>query len=132
MHTVLFLLAFLVALVIYFIPAMVAGARGHYNATAIFVANLLLGWTLIGWAGSMVWAFTNLPPSAGTAAAATHSTSATVFKVILAVVAGLFILFGVMSLMPHSAGDHAMAPATSSAPAASSGVPTPADEILGK
>jgi hypothetical protein len=42
----------------YFIPAIVAGARKHHNAGAIFMLNLLLGWTLIGWVGALVWACT--------------------------------------------------------------------------
>lgn len=46
----------LVALVSYFIPTIVATSKGHKNALAIFVLNLFLGWTLIGWVGSLVWA----------------------------------------------------------------------------
>lgn len=43
-------------LVVYFYPSMVAHYRGHPNASAIGVLNLLLGWTLIGWVVAMVWA----------------------------------------------------------------------------
>jgi hypothetical protein len=46
-------------IIMYFFPAIVAGIRRHRNATAITVLNLLLGWTLIGWVVSLVWAFTN-------------------------------------------------------------------------
>jgi hypothetical protein len=52
------LLVLLVGLFFYFLPFVVALMRGHKNATAIFVLNLLLGWTLIGWVIALVWAFT--------------------------------------------------------------------------
>ncbi|WP_457302447.1 superinfection immunity protein [Phyllobacterium sp. P5_D12] len=44
--------------VAYFFPAIVAAARRQNNATAIFVLNLFLGWTLLGWVIALVWAFT--------------------------------------------------------------------------
>ena len=40
----------------YFIPTGVAGMRGHPNSVAIFVLNLFLGWTGIGWVVALVWA----------------------------------------------------------------------------
>jgi Superinfection immunity protein len=33
----------------YFLPALVACARHHHNSGMIFVLNLFLGWTLLGW-----------------------------------------------------------------------------------
>jgi len=45
-------------IVVYFIPALIAMGRHHQNAAAIFVLNLFLGWTLIGWVGSLVWSAT--------------------------------------------------------------------------
>jgi len=55
-------LAFVIAgLVAYFLPAIVARAREHQQMPAIFMLNLLLGWTLFGWAAAMVWAFTAQP-----------------------------------------------------------------------
>ena len=41
-------------LFVYFIPSIVA--RGKNRANAIFVLNLFLGWTLLGWVGALVWA----------------------------------------------------------------------------
>jgi hypothetical protein len=50
--------ALLFLLGLYFLPAIVALSRGHHQQTAIVVLNLLLGWTVIGWVGAMVWACT--------------------------------------------------------------------------
>jgi hypothetical protein len=49
----------LVLAALYFIPAFVAGCRGHRNTGAIVALNLLLGWTIIGWIGALVWACTD-------------------------------------------------------------------------
>jgi uncharacterized membrane protein YqaE (UPF0057 family) len=53
------ILVILIALVIYFLPTIVAKAKGHDNTAAIFWINLLLGATVIGWLGAMVWAVKN-------------------------------------------------------------------------
>ena len=45
------------ALFIYFLPTIIAIARKHINVLAIFVLNLLTGWTFIGWIISIVWSF---------------------------------------------------------------------------
>lgn len=45
-------------IVLYFLPTFTAYRRGHHNATAIFVLNLFLGWTCLGWIFALVWAFT--------------------------------------------------------------------------
>ncbi|MDR3134753.1 MAG: superinfection immunity protein [Deltaproteobacteria bacterium] len=45
--------------VCYFIPFLVALLRGHLNVFPIFLVNLLLGWSLIGWICAFVWAFTS-------------------------------------------------------------------------
>jgi len=47
-------------LVIYFFPAIVAGVRSHHSAGAIFVLNLLLGWTVLGWVVALVWGFASV------------------------------------------------------------------------
>ena len=46
------------AMLAYLVPAVIATARHHHNAGAIFALNLLLGWTLLGWVGALVWACT--------------------------------------------------------------------------
>lgn len=52
---------------LYFLPAVIAAARGHHQAGAIFVLDLLLGWTLLGWIVAIVWSFTatgsGVPPA---------------------------------------------------------------------
>jgi hypothetical protein len=54
--------ALIVALVLYFLPAIIASRKKKRNATAIGVLNLLLGWTVAGWIISLIWALTNDPP----------------------------------------------------------------------
>ncbi len=39
----------------YFLPSLVAFLRQHKNRLAIFLLNLLLGWTVLGWVVSLVW-----------------------------------------------------------------------------
>ena len=48
------LLLFLIGL--YFLPSII-GSR-HHNASAIFILNLFLGWTFLGWVIALVWACT--------------------------------------------------------------------------
>jgi hypothetical protein len=45
-----------VAVYFYFMPAIVAYRNGKKNFKAILILNLLLGWTVIGWVGGLVWA----------------------------------------------------------------------------
>lgn len=51
----------------YFIPTCVAGFRRHHNAFAIFLLNLFLGWTGLGWIAALIWAATRveraIPPA---------------------------------------------------------------------
>jgi hypothetical protein len=56
------ILLFIAALLLYFLPALVAERRRHPNRTSIGVLNLLLGWTLIGWVAALVWACTAIEP----------------------------------------------------------------------
>lgn len=49
---------FIVGLIVYFLPALVAATRHHHNANAILAVNLLLGWLVIGWIIALVWALT--------------------------------------------------------------------------
>ena len=40
---------------LYFLPTLIAFLRQHKNKPAIFLLNLLLGWTVLGWVVSLVW-----------------------------------------------------------------------------
>jgi hypothetical protein len=44
---------------LYFWPSTMAEKRHHRNCSAIFMLNLLLGWSFVGWVIAMVWAFTD-------------------------------------------------------------------------
>lgn len=50
-------LFFLVAPALYLLPTYEASLNKQPNLTSIFLVNLLLGWTFLGWVGAMVWAF---------------------------------------------------------------------------
>ena len=53
------LVVLLIVLGAYFFPTIVGTARKKHNAGAIFVLNLLLGWTVVGWVIALVWALTH-------------------------------------------------------------------------
>ena len=40
----------------YFLPSIVALARSKRDLLAIFLLNLFLGWSVIGWVVCLVWA----------------------------------------------------------------------------
>ena len=39
----------------YFLPLAIAFTRSHKDTLAIFLVDLLLGWTLVGWVVAIVW-----------------------------------------------------------------------------
>ena len=47
---------------LYFLPWIIAWRRNHHNTLAIFVLNLLCGWTVVGWVAALVWAVTASVP----------------------------------------------------------------------
>jgi|GEM_PF-2517917 hypothetical protein len=49
---------------IYFVPALVALFRTHPQRGPVFILNLLLGWTGIGWAAALRWALRHFEPPA--------------------------------------------------------------------
>lgn len=51
-------LVVLLGVAMYFLPSLVAIERRKQNGAAIFLLNLLLGWTLLGWVVALVWATT--------------------------------------------------------------------------
>ena len=46
----------LAALVVYFLPAIIAWNYRIRRSGAILALNFLLGWTFLGWVGAFVWA----------------------------------------------------------------------------
>jgi hypothetical protein len=50
----------------YLIPTAVAVFRRHPQKMAIIALNLLLGWSIVGWAGALVWALVKDLPAAKT------------------------------------------------------------------
>jgi hypothetical protein len=48
------LIALGVAMLIYFLPTLFASGKQHW--AGVFVVNLFLGWTLIGWVCALAWA----------------------------------------------------------------------------
>ena len=53
--TTLELLLVVLIFALYFLPTLIAFLRQHKNKLAIFLLNLLLGWTVLGWVVSLVW-----------------------------------------------------------------------------
>lgn len=65
MSIVIVLAAYLALALAYFAPAIVARRRRVTNAGSVFVVDLLLGWTLVGWVVALAMALrtSTLPPS---------------------------------------------------------------------
>lgn len=58
------LLLFVIAAGLYFLPTIVGATRKVVNVGSVFAINLLLGWTLIGWAVALAMAVRTNPPHA--------------------------------------------------------------------
>ncbi len=54
MLTILAIIA--VVFLVYFLPSLIAFARRKREANQIFLINLFLGWTVLGWITAMQWA----------------------------------------------------------------------------
>lgn len=50
------------ALLLLFLPAVIAQTRRHPNAGIIFLVNLFFGWTFVGWVVALVWACSRVAP----------------------------------------------------------------------
>lgn len=51
----------LAALFVYFIPTVIAFRKGHPKRALILLVNLLLGVTVLGYVGAMLWATAPTP-----------------------------------------------------------------------
>lgn len=59
-------LAVIVVIVLaYFLPTIVAFARGVSNSGSVLVLNLFLGWTLVGWVVALAMASRSTAPRTG-------------------------------------------------------------------
>tara|TARA_R110000868_G_scaffold281159_12_gene541550 strand:- start:1280 stop:1480 length:201 start_codon:yes stop_codon:yes gene_type:complete len=45
----------LLALVIFFLPTVIAFGKGHKYCWIILFINVVFGFTLIGWFGALIW-----------------------------------------------------------------------------
>ena len=59
MTAIIFVWIWLVSMFLYMIPTFIGCYRKHHNTLAIGMLNLLLGWTMLGWIISLIWACTN-------------------------------------------------------------------------
>lgn len=123
---------------LYFIPTMIAMSRRHVNMLPIFLLNLYLGFTILGWIAALIWAVSQTVPAAAGADVQPQAPDTPAKakmkkygKIGLAFLGGLVVLFLIaMFLTPSPApvatsGQKAAAPVTS-------GVPVPASEAFGE
>ena len=62
-------IALVVGAILYFLPAINAASRKHCSRGAIFLLNLVLGWTVVGWLWAVIWSATgNVEPKGPTPA----------------------------------------------------------------
>jgi hypothetical protein len=52
-------LIFAVFVIFYIVPFSVAVAREHHATMPILIANLIFGWTIIGWWAVLYWAYSS-------------------------------------------------------------------------
>lgn len=57
--SILIILLIILAIILYFLPAIAACSRGHNNSTPIFITNLFFGVSVIGWIVCVIWAFSD-------------------------------------------------------------------------
>lgn len=88
-----------VAIAVYFLPSIVASSRRHRSENAIIALNLFLGWTFLGWVGSLVWALAGEAREEQVSASGggTMSTSLGMGLVIIGLLTGAAVL--IMLLM---------------------------------
>lgn len=72
------------ALAGYFLPSLIAGARSHQSSGPIFLLNLFLGWTFVGWVAALVWSSTQVhrDPAAAPSEAGLESSRSSGFLLV--------------------------------------------------
>jgi len=54
------IIASVLGFLLYILPAIIAGKRGHHNFSAILALTILLGWSFLGWVAAFVWSMTEI------------------------------------------------------------------------
>jgi len=121
MYLFVLTLAIVAAVLVYFLPAMVA----------IFLTNLLLGWTVLGWIFAFIWSFTNNPLTAADKGEPAIKLWKFILLLMVFLVLPALVVVGI-TVKPANHGDVTSAPVSAPAPPVKMGVPVPADELLGK
>jgi hypothetical protein len=57
MYVILLFAMIVLGIIIYLIPSIIGHNKKHY--VGIYVFNIFLGWTFLGWVIALVWAFTS-------------------------------------------------------------------------
>lgn len=128
---------------LYFVPTLLAYARGHANTLALAATNLIFGWTGTGWGIAFVWALMTPGGIAGPVAAVPAPQPTRLRKlsrVLCWVALAVFIIMLALALYTRTlwdpsrlAGKGGGKPAAeSAAPPVPTGVPVPADELFGE
>jgi len=47
---------------LYLLPTIVAVVRLHHQTLAIFLLNMFLGWSALGWVVALIWSATRVEP----------------------------------------------------------------------
>lgn len=50
-----FAVLFYILAFLYFIPSVIGILRKHHNLVGLIALNVLLGWTVLGWVGALIW-----------------------------------------------------------------------------
>ena len=50
------LIIIVIGIVFYFLPSLLANGSKKKNTASIFIINLFLGWTILGWVIALAWA----------------------------------------------------------------------------
>jgi hypothetical protein len=53
---VMYVIAGIVGLIVYFIPSYIAVRNNHHSKGWIILVNVLLGFTVVGWIVALLWA----------------------------------------------------------------------------
>lgn len=83
-HSLFEIVVLLAAVVIYFLPAMIADRRARHDLLTIALFNAVIGWTVLGWLLALYWALQPNPPrtSAATSRCAAGASACSCFRAV--------------------------------------------------